>query len=235
MLTKGNSKLGGIWNWSIPAKKTCPGKSKVCAEICYGLAGCYLFDSTKRKHEENWALARSGNLVERIVNQIILMCIRLVRIHAVGDFFSVSYTRRWARIIAACPDTEFFAYTRSHTVTKECSAKLVEEVRKLAQYPNMHLWLSCDRSMPQPPRWESCGIAYVMCDDDDIPPYEVDLVFRDSEATPLKRVNKALVCPNEQGFGVKVKCETCQLCFNPQRQLLKLVATRSANVEEQSV
>jgi len=36
LLTRGNGKLGeGIRAWSLPAVETCPGRSDLCARVCY--------------------------------------------------------------------------------------------------------------------------------------------------------------------------------------------------------
>lgn len=51
-----------------------------------------------------------------------------VRLHDAGDLFSPDYARRWVEIIAARPDTFFYAYTKE--------TKIADEILLPADLPN---------------------------------------------------------------------------------------------------
>jgi hypothetical protein len=138
---------------------------------------------------------------------------KIVRIHASGDFDNVTYIKRWQRIVRDCPETVFYFYTRSWVISE-----LLPHLKKLAQQPNVYGWLSCDRTMPVPPKFKGIRRCYMSIDDWDEPWFKVDLVFRVRNNTPKKRVgaHNNLVCPVEQGVERKVKitCEKCGICFS---------------------
>lgn len=216
LLRPGNAKLGkGLFSWSVPADTTCPGKSEVCAAICYAKHGHYVFENVKTRLEINLEIARQNRFANLMTLEIARRKARRVRVHAAGDFYSVAYTRAWLQIVQACPDTEFWAYTRSWMVKR-----LRPLLLQLARQPNFTLWLSGDRSMPRPPRWKHTYVCYVALDDDDKPSYKADLVFRHRPKTVVKSMNGAIVCPVENGVQLKhndMTCAQCRLCFDPQR------------------
>ncbi len=55
------------------------------------------------------------------------------------------------------------------------------------------------------------GVAWMMLDDDDVPPSPVHVVFRVDTSTVMKRVTNSIVCPAENGTG-HITCERCQWC-----------------------
>jgi hypothetical protein len=134
-----------------------------------------------------------------------------VRIHAAGDFFSRKYIRDWIRIVSACPDDDFYVYTRSWT-----DPKMLPVLVLLARLPNIQLWFSYDKSMDPPPRIKGIKVCYLSMDDSDVPSRKVDLVFRDNTDTVRKKMGRynSQVCPYEIGLPIaNLTCESCRLCF----------------------
>src|ERR1017187_7245544 len=115
LLGRGNRKLGTqILTFSLPAVSTCPGKSEMCESVCYatrGHMGMAIRPFTKRLKA-----SKKGSFHLRMIDEISRRKPRTVRIHVSGDFYSAGYVRKWAAIAAACPDTHFYAYTRSWRV-----------------------------------------------------------------------------------------------------------------------
>lgn len=124
LLVNGNSKLGkGVFTWStlpglseytvngIAVKGTC------CCDCagCYAQTGFYKMPSVERANAIKTALARLYTewMKHAIVAQIKAENIRLVRIHAAGDFFSAEYISAWREIVKACPNTVFWTYTKN--------------------------------------------------------------------------------------------------------------------------
>lgn len=128
LLIDGNSKLGkGVWTFS-----TLPGTAKSTIEIngveysvfgtcpcdckgCYAKTGFYNMPSVfKSNFIKTWLSRFAIDFVKRaIIAQIEADNIKLVRIHASGDFFSAEYINAWREIVKACGATLFWTYTKN--------------------------------------------------------------------------------------------------------------------------
>ena len=233
-----NSKLGNIWNISLPAVETCGGLSAACA----GPDGkCYVLKIYKRRpnvlkaHQNNYV-----GILEALDNGEELELPTKVkdgdvfRLHVAGDFFDSAYVYAWMRLMINNPNIQFFAYTRSWRM-----AEMVAPLHELAELPNMTLLLSVDRDTgyPNADDWNGFRTAFMMVDDDDAYLVEPDthVVFRDNRYAILKQVNGNLVCPTENGI-TKTTCEKCKWCFkdNPNKSGLGKVQRRG-NEDEVSV
>ena len=233
-----NSKLGNIWNISLPAVETCGGLSAACA----GPDGkCYVLKIYKRRpnvlkaHQNNYV-----GILEALDNGEELELPTKVkdgdvfRLHVAGDFFDSAYVYAWMRLMINNPNIQFFAYTRSGRM-----AEMVAPLHELAELPNMTLLLSVDRDTgyPNADDWNGFRTAFMMVDDDDAYLVEPDthVVFRDNRYAILKQVNGNLVCPTENGI-TKTTCEKCKWCFkdNPNKSGLGKVQRRG-NEDEVSV
>lgn len=106
-----------IFNWGIPAFKaksgfkTCP-MAGTCVVGCYATMGAYTFSNVKPAFERRLALARSKDLTMVLDSEIKRRGIGRVRIHDSGDFFNLTYTRKWFSIAELNPDVHFYAYTK---------------------------------------------------------------------------------------------------------------------------
>lgn len=102
-------KLKGYWIYtlSLEERRTCP-------STCHHWENCYgnnMPFAKRNSHRSPWALqtAIAQNL-ER------LLAVRgrpgiLIRLHALGDFFSVEYVRFWQEMLATHPRLAVFGYT----------------------------------------------------------------------------------------------------------------------------
>jgi len=101
---------------SKTGQRTCPYAGD-CADICYASQGRMAFAAAKEARERN--LAHINKLSEpRLVAQLVADIDRMrktthIRIHDSGDFFKRSYYRAWVKVAEECPDTVFYAYTKS--------------------------------------------------------------------------------------------------------------------------
>ena len=127
LLKDGNTKVGKtVFTWS-----TLPGNFEhnvtvngehmmikgTCAcncDGCYAQRGRYNADNVKESNAIHTILIREyPDFVKRaIVAQIRASKIKLVRIHASGDFED-SHVEPWREIISACPNTRFWTYTKN--------------------------------------------------------------------------------------------------------------------------
>jgi hypothetical protein len=213
-LMKGNTKVGSlIFTFSLPAALTCPGATPVCLDQCYARKYRYKFSSVQARLLANWAATREPFFAEEMIAEVHDRQARVVRIHSSGDLYSVTYIRRWGRIIRNCPSVVFYTYTRSWRLPG------LREAIELHLVPldNLRLWYSADRDtgMPEdlPP---GVRVAWLQDDDQDPVPASADLVFRVHRLRrrPARRIGLTLVCPTENGvMGHRTDCGTCGLCW----------------------
>ena len=93
----------------------------ICScEGCYAMVGNYRYDTTLAYLAIRTILARQYiNWLENCINaQIAAENIKLVRIHASGDFYGSDYIAMWQRIAIANPGTVFWSYTKNPAAEK---------------------------------------------------------------------------------------------------------------------
>ncbi len=113
LLTRGNSKLARyIFNWSLTPIKSCL-NCEDCKSDCYAVKSYRFYPSVKLAWDRNLELARSGDFVGHIIDQLkrARTC-KVVRIHVAGDFISQEYIDYWAVIVGTFPLLKFYAYTK---------------------------------------------------------------------------------------------------------------------------
>ena len=139
MISNGNTKIGAIPNFSLPAIKTCPGQTDFCAVFCYGLRGHFTHHSRQAMLERNYQRSLQDHFASRMIRSIQDNASKVFRIHVVGDFYTPEYIQKWTMIVDALPSVTFYAYTRSW----RCPA-LKEALGNLRSHSNCHLLASID-------------------------------------------------------------------------------------------
>lgn len=111
LLKVGNSKTGvAVKTWSM-SRATCP-----ChCPGCYADYGCYQFANVKKSLANNTELATKH--LDFLNKAIRAQCETFkngteIRIHAVGDFFSIDYLNMWRNIAADFSNLIFWTYTK---------------------------------------------------------------------------------------------------------------------------
>ena len=153
-LSRGNSKVGRVWTFSLPSFVTCPGASAWCRKHCYAVRFEQLRPNCRRAYGRNLALSLEPDRFAQRVLASLPEDARLVRVHVGGDYYSREYTQNWLDICAARPDVCFWGYTRSWSV-----ATLRLTLEQLRAQPNVNLFASTDVDMPMPPsNWRAAFI-----------------------------------------------------------------------------
>jgi hypothetical protein len=155
-----NSKVG--WAFSLPRRKTCVNATSICKKVCYGNGIRYQSDAQKAKRERNYRTAEfllnegGPKLLAENLSMLVdqarprdwltaritetKTCIPwTLRIHDVGDAYSVDYVRAWFLVAQKQPACSFWFYTRSFI-----EEKLFAALTELAALPNCQGWLSVD-------------------------------------------------------------------------------------------
>jgi Gene product 88 len=199
-------------------KHSCPGETAACAKVCYAARGFYLMPSVKKRNKTNFLASKSDSFILNMLRQIQFYRVRVMRVHASGDFYDAQYIRKWIAIVKRTPKVQYYAYTRSWQLPElEC------ELAALAQLPNFQLWLSTDMIAHTAPFIPGTRIAYLALNQFDTPASNCDLVFRNYQTPSQVYVQGVRVCPVENGTvgGQNLTCSTCGLCWE-QDKLTKL-------------
>lgn len=209
LLGQGNTKLGEcIFHFSIPAWETCPGRSAAC-EVCYAMQGRYRTYTVQDALQRAYDASQHDDFAHRMIREVHRRWCQVVRIHVAGDFYSVDYACKWLEIVRRCPDTIFYAYTRSWRV--EDIRPVLEEMARLE---NFRMWFSADSDTGQPPCVPEVRVAWLMQDAAE-PIEDADLIFRDKPLRQEKtrRIGLTLVCPVENGSDTYTDCGICKFCW----------------------
>lgn len=211
LLTLGNGKVGeAVHLWSLPAALSCPGRTPACVSACYARRGRYRVRAVRDRLHANYDRSRDPDFAAAMTAEVRRRGCLVVRVHASGDFYSAAYTDAWAEVVAACPRTAFYAYTRSWRVDSIRPA-----LDRLAALPNVRLWVSTDRDTgpagPFPPGVRAC---HLLTREGEGVPAATDLVFRVLRLRRV-RVPLAVVCPSESPAGTArgLTCGACGRCF----------------------
>lgn len=121
-VSKGNSKLGKIYNWNLPAVVTCR-KNAPCIKDCYACKGFYRMASVKKCYEENLRsfLEDPEQTEKDILSQ--LPDNGYCRIHSSGDFYNMEYLEMCVRIAEQKPNVNFLAFTKKYELVNDYMEK----------------------------------------------------------------------------------------------------------------
>lgn len=126
----GTKCLKGTWR-GMPIFTLTLEERKTCPRTCMHWADCY-------GNKMNWStrIEHGRALEERIVHELIEMHHQfpagfIIRLHVLGDFYSVGYVEMWGRALGLLSSLRIFGYTAWHPGTPIGNA--IREVR--AKYP----------------------------------------------------------------------------------------------------
>ena len=219
MLTPGNKKLGGhrIWGFSLPSgtAAVCVGMTPACRAHCYAVRTEGYRRAAARRYERNLARSRRPDFARRVWAFLVAHCVRVVRIHTGGEFYSAVYAHQWLRVARRARRVRFFTYTRAWRAPAIKAA-----VDALAGLPNCQVWYSADRDTGLPPDVPPrVRVAWLITAADDDPRAGADLVFRVARLrrAPATHVAGVPVCPAEDGAARPrvPTCDHCGICWRP--------------------
>lgn len=233
-ISEGNGKTS-CYSFDIPARKTCPGKTELCAKACYAFKLSQIYPAVGQKYERNLEFACSVMFVRYMIANIPHNC--EFRIHVSGDFFSTKYIQKWKEIAKARPDVTFYTYTRSWRVEE-----LWFEIMELNALSNVNVNLSVDMETGVPLVPYADDYRWCYLSDNNWAPHwlrRTDIIFRtnhnarqgnhqwkrkkaetngenpDIVAPLCHRIAGAVVCPFERGRPMpsNFSCSKCTLCI----------------------
>lgn len=111
--------------WNIPAKTTCPYRTKLCELLCYAVKAERNYPDCLPARLKNLEFSKTEDFVPFMIEAIHYICNLkayknakkiVFRIHESGDFYNKKYLLKWVEIIKQCADVKnlvFMAYTKS--------------------------------------------------------------------------------------------------------------------------
>ena len=229
-ISAGNKKTE-CFSFDLPARRSCPGKTKGCSRDCYAASMMLVYPAVAVKYKRNRRFANSPKFVDYMIEHIPKDC--QFRIHVSGDFFSVEYIQKWIQIVASRQDVTFYAYTRSWRIPD----LLAQIILLHDRFANININLSVDDETGAPPSYmmEQMRWCY-LTKTDNVPSWIRfdDIIFRsnhngqktrrkndikkgidpDIRAPLIKRLG-GQVCPLEQGRDISnFSCAKCRLCVD---------------------
>lgn len=107
--------IKGKINKANPFYIDVPGTCVCDCEKCYAMTGNYQYETTLAYLAIRTFVARYDIdfFKAAVMAQIECENIKLVRIHASGEFYSIEYINAWQEIVKAFPGTVFWSYTKN--------------------------------------------------------------------------------------------------------------------------
>jgi Gene product 88 len=200
LLAINNRKLGsgGIGHFDLPAVTTCPGRTPdVCVRHCYARVGRFNFPNVVDRLAWCFEMSQRDSFVSRMVREIRVRGIRVIRQHVSGDYYNPEYALKWYGIMHRLPRVRFWFYSRSWRIE---GIELV--LRQMALLPNCKVWYSLDRATGFPAE-RPPNVRYAFMQDMHAPiGGEVDLIFRTRNMLNASRINLPTICPSDGSGSV---------------------------------
>jgi hypothetical protein len=118
-VSKGNSKLGRIYNINLPAITSCASDAP-CKKSCYANKGTFKYKNVRECYQRNLAtFLNTPSQAELDIllqlphvdsNLVTLYC----RIHTSGDFYNLDYLKMIVNICNKRPYIKFMAFTKKY-------------------------------------------------------------------------------------------------------------------------
>lgn len=195
-------------SFNLPPILSCPGKTPICARVCYARKNRLAMPKQRKLMMENWnrvnELSNDGKqkeLVEELIEIVTRSKSKIFRWFSSGDIFSLKFAEVLRIVMLQCPDVSFWMYTRS-----------IYFIEPLRDVPNLSLYLSIDRD-----NWlnvleihgSGTRLAYMMIE------YE--------KGKPIfnKDMKDWMICRQANGeLPLQNACNHCRICINGESNVI---------------
>lgn len=115
-VSRGNSKLGRIMNWSLTPGASC--SVEACATCmqdgCYAMKAYRMYPQTRKAWDDNLEFCAKNLPAFKCIMSMYITIMKptFFRVHTAGDFFSQEYAEAWAEIARRNPKVKFLAFTK---------------------------------------------------------------------------------------------------------------------------
>jgi hypothetical protein len=183
LILKGRWKYFPVFTLTLEERRTCP-------TSCHHWRSCM-------GNKMQWAdrVAADADLFWRLEKEVQLLAAEnpdgfAVRLHILGDFFSVEYVRLWARLLAQHPALHVWGYSARHDADDPIARALIALVKR---------------------QWDRCAIRFSNAPPSLAAPATITVEH------PFQVPRDATVCPEQTGRTES--CSTCGLCWHSKRRV----------------
>jgi len=182
-ISKGNRKMGNIWNLSLPPIKTCA-SGVPCSKACYALNSYRRFKNVRMAWDENLDLWEAdplafNNSIRRELS--IPVQPRFFRWHVSGDIIDDSYFKMMCGIAIVFPDIKFLAFTKRYDIVNNSTTPVPPNLKIVfSGWPGLKMnnpraypvaWMQdgtetrmADNALECPGNCESCAMCWTLDD-----------------------------------------------------------------------
>lgn len=181
-ISKGNNKIGKIWNISLPPVKACKGCADICGRDCYAMKSYRQYPATREAWDHNFEHAT--NNIDSYFYDIGIELKKykgtFFRWHVSGDILNIFYFSHMVAIAEQFPNIKFLAFTKQYKIVNEflyLGYSLPENLQIIfSAWPNLPMdnphgmpiaWMQDgteDRiptdAIPCPGNCETCGMCW---------------------------------------------------------------------------
>ena len=189
-----SAKIGGLimkGRWTgFPVYTLTLEERATCPTSCHHWRSCY---GNRMQYADR--VAAGPDLEWRLAREVALLAAYhphgfVVRLHILGDFYSVDYVALWRQLLERHPALHIFGYTARWQEGDPTAAALMALVRD---------------------QWERFAIRFSNAPADSARPATISIEH------PLQCPTDAIVCPEQ--IGLTESCSTCALCWGSQRRV----------------
>lgn len=118
-ISQGNTKLGSIPNFSLPAGITCNPNAPCAKKGCYALKGTFKFSTVQNRYRENYYsyITNPKQAENDLLRQ--LPGYGYFRLHVSGDFIDEKYLEMWISIANKLPGLKILAFTKKYDLINQ--------------------------------------------------------------------------------------------------------------------
>jgi len=183
VILKGKWRSFPVFTLTLEERATCP-RSCHHWRSCFG-NGTHWADRVQADQDLFWRLEREAALLD--IDHPNGFAVRL---HVLGDFFSVEYVELWQNLLDRHPALHIFGFTARHDKTDPIAAAL----------------LSLADS-----RWDRFAMRFSNA------PYPFEAPSTVSIEHPFQKPGDAVICPEQ--VGKSESCTNCSLCWQSKRRI----------------
>lgn len=120
-ISKGNSKIGKIWNISLPPIKACIGCADICGKDCYAMKAYRQYNATREAWDHNFDQAKKdiGSYFQELERALQKYKGKFFRWHVAGDILNIFYFSHMVAIAEQFPHIKFLAFTKQYKIVNE--------------------------------------------------------------------------------------------------------------------
>lgn len=196
-ISKGNSKLGGIPNLSLPPIKTCCA-GVPCAKKCYAMKSYRMYPNVKKAWDGNLKLWQKNPILfeNYLRDYLSLHWPKFFRYQVGGDLPDLSYLYMIRKVAFEFPETQFLVYT------KRIHMLCILGNRDMPK--NLQVFLS---------RWPGDSVAGVTAQPGwELPSWANQAWMLDPKNPDTRIPPLAFMCPGS--------CKTCKHCYTTRQDVV---------------